>query len=271
MRSFRKILKYNRELKLNRTEMSQVQLSLSEHFKQPVRLKPASGKAGIDQIYSVRYRRRTIAMVRVQNNSKIKPNGHRKWNFRVRLGIQERIEKEWDAYEKLSAIGLSPKPLWRNDIACACSWVDAERAARSFVYSRHDFWDLVDTIFDAVRKMHDLGITHMDLNLGNILLNQKTNTLSFIDFEFGPESWVTESQQRVCDYLILLNEFCRKRRGGKTMLADSERMAGLLGKFIRDEDRSVHLGRIFPQFNRLSQFENLGHALSSVLPNLETQ
>ena len=249
--------------------MSQVQLSLSEYFKHPVRLKPGLGKAGRDQIYSVRYRRRTIAVVRVQNTGKLVQNGHRKWNFRVRASMQERIERECDAYEKLSSIGLSPRPLWRNDIACACSWVDAERAARHLVYARHNFWELVDTIFDAVRKMHDLGITHLDLNLGNILINRKTNIISFIDFEFAPESWVTDSQQRVCDYFILLNEFCRKRRGGKVMLADPERMAHLLGQYLRDEDRDAYLGSILPQFDRLFQSEALCYALKNVFSNLE--
>lgn len=270
MQSIREILKRKRELKLNRTDMLKVQSSLSDYLSQPVRLKPALGKAGQDQIYSARLGFKTVAMVRIQNRNKLLPEGGKKWNFRVRLGLRERIDREWKAYEKLSSIGLSPKPLWRNDIAIACTWVYAKRAARLFVYANKGFWPLAETTFAAVQEMHNLGITHMDLNLGNILINRKSQTLSFIDFEFGPENWLTEGQQRACDYFILLNEFCRKRRGGKVMLADPARMAGLLDKYLRNEDRNAHLGSILMQFERLSQNEGLCKYLSDIFPNLET-
>ncbi len=218
MRSLRKIFRRKSELKDNRRAMLHIQRLLSEHINQPIKLKPASGKSGQDQIYSVLNGRSTVAMVRVENKNRAKPDEPPKWNFRTQLNLHDRIEKEWDSYEKLSAKNLSPKPLWRNDIAMACSRVDSERASRRFIRAKKDFWALVETIFDAVKEMHDCGITHMDLNLGNILIHPKTNGISIIDFEFGPAEWLTADQQRACDYLCLLNEFSRKRRGGKSCL-----------------------------------------------------
>ncbi len=245
--------------------MLRIQQLLSEQLNQPVRLKPAQGKAGQDQIYNVRQGRRTIAMVRIQNKYKVIPDFPEKWSFRCRLNLEDRIRNEWAAYEKLSAIGLSPKPLWRNETALACSRIDAKRAARCFVNVRDEFWKLAEKVFEAVRDMHDCGITHMDLNLGNILMSSSGNQIAFIDFEFGPSEGISISQQRVCDYLCLLNEFCRGRRGGKTMLTSPKRMAKILSRYIREEDHDASLGDILPQLARLSQQQKLCHELKAVL------
>ena len=129
--------------------MLRVQRLLSEHIRQSVTLKPAPGKAGQDQIYSVRQGHSTVAMVRVHNKHRIMPNEPQKWSFRSQLDLQHRIEKEWNSYEKLSAKKLSPKPLWRNEMAMACSLVDGERASRRFVRVKGDFWTLAEHLLDA--------------------------------------------------------------------------------------------------------------------------
>ncbi len=270
MRSLRKILKRNRELRAHRPEMLRIQGLLSEKLEQDVQLKPAQGKAGQDQIYSVRQSRQTIAVIRIQNQHKAASKRAPKWDFRARLDLQERMDNEWQAYETLSPVGLSPKPLWRNDTALACTWIDGKQASKQFLRAGNNFWELADTIFDAVRKMHDCGVTHMDLNLGNILLHTKTNSLAFVDFEFGPADWATDAQQRAVDYLCLMNEFCQKRRGGKVMLSNPKRVVEILSQHIREEDRNVPLGDILPQLAKLSQQEKLCDALRSIFPNLGT-
>jgi RIO-like serine/threonine protein kinase len=269
MRSLRKILKRNRELRVHRPEMLHIQGLLSEKLNQTVQLKPAQGKAGQDQIYSVRQSHRTVAVVRIQNKYRIASNKPPKWNFRTRLDLQERLNNEWQAYETLSPAGLSPKPLWRNEAALACTWVNGKQATPYFLRAGNNFWSLADTLFDSIQKMHDCDITHMDLNLGNILFHHRTNRISFVDFEFGPAGWVTEAQQRACDYLCLIDEFCRKRRGGKVMLSDPNRVVEILNQYVREEDQSARLGDILPQLARLSRQKDLCCALRSVFPNLE--
>ena len=271
MRSLRKILKRNRELKAHRPEMLHIQGLLSEKLNQTVQLKPAQGKAGQDQIYSVRQNRRTLAVMRIQNKYKAVSHKAPKWDFREKLDLQERLDNEWQAYETLSPAGLSPKPLWRNEVALACTWIDGKQASKHLLQAGSNFWELADTLFDAVRRMHDCGITHMDINLGNILFHKKHNGVSFVDFEFGPADGVTEAQQRACDYLCLIDEFCRKRRGGKVMLSDPKKMAGILNQYVQEEDQSARLGDILPQLARLSRQEALCFALRSVFPNLEKQ
>jgi thiamine kinase-like enzyme len=271
MRSLRKIIRRNRELKQNRDTMRQIQQQLSEHLKQPIKLKAAPGKSGQDQIYSVRQGRKTTAMVRVENPNKEIFQGPPKWNFRTALNLSDRIEKEWYAYEKLSVLNLSPKPLWRSETAMAGSMIHAQRASRRFIHCKKDFWLLAEKIFAAVEQMHDCGITHMDLNLGNILIHPKTNAVTLIDFEFGPAKGILPNQQRAFDYLCLLNEFVRERRGGKIMLKAPERMAELLSKYVREEDRSADLSHIVPQLKRLPQQRDLCNALRAIFPNLEAR
>jgi len=251
--------------------MLRIQGLLSEQLKQEVQLKPAPGKAGQDQIYSVQQSRRTVGVVRIRNKYRAASNEPPKWNFRARLDLQERLDNEWQAYEKLSPADLSPKPLWRNEVALACAWVDGKQAAKHLLRAGNNFWELADRLFGAVRKMHGCGITHMDLNLGNILFNHRTNRVSFVDFEFGPADWVTKSQQRACDYLCLIDEFCRKRRGGKVMLSNPKRIVEILAQHIQEEDQSVQLGDILPQLARLSRQEALCGELQSVFPNLDAR
>jgi len=267
MRSLRKTIKRKKELKTHRPEMLQVQQQLSDHLNQKLQLKPASGKAGQDQIYNAYNGQKIIAIVRIQNKNI--PDEPPKWNFRNALELQPRMENEWNAYSMLSSQALSPTPLWRNEIAIACSWVNANRASRRFIHAKKDFWVLVEIIFDAVCKMHNCGITHMDLNLGNILINQTTNDITFIDFEFAPADWVSPNQQRICDFLCLLNEFCKKRRGGKIMLSNPKHMIQILKKYIRPEDQNIQMNKIVYQLDKLSRQTEFCNELNSIFPNLK--
>lgn len=256
--------------------MLQIQELLSEHMKQPVYLKPGFGKRGQDEIYRALNDSKVVAMVRVENKSPLVSTSPPKWtppkwDFRVRLDFHKRIEKEWNAYSVLSKKHLSPSTIWRNEIATACTYVDGKRASRQFVRVKKEFWELTDMIFEAVKQMHDCNIIHLDLNLGNILITKQTNNIAIIDFEFGPADWLSIAQQRACDYLCLLNEFSRKRRGGKIMLSNPDRMAQILGKYVRNEDKQVRLGSIIPQFKYLSPQHQLRQSLKVVFPNLENQ
>ena len=134
---------------------------------------------------------------------------------------------------------------------------------------KKEFWELTDTIFKAVKQMHDCNVTHLDLNLGNILIAKQTNNIAVIDFEFGPADWLSIAQQRACDYLCLLNEFSRKRRGGKIMLSDPDKMVANLSKYVRVEDKMVRLGRIITQFKYLSSQHQFLQSLRVVFPNLD--
>ncbi|PLX98576.1 MAG: hypothetical protein C0622_11590 [Desulfuromonas sp.] len=269
MKSLKKILKRHKELKLNLARVAEIEQAMTQHLGVSVRLKPAAGKAGQDQIYRAFNGREAFAMVRVENRNRELPGGPAKWSFRQRLDLAQRLEAEWRAYEKLSAIALAPQPLWRNDVAMACSLIVAERGAKRFIGVGQDFWMLAEMVFSGVQKMHDCDITHMDLNLGNVLIDEKAGRLSFIDFEFTAADWVSPAQQRICDYFILINEFCRKRRGGNVMLGEPEKMAELLLRYLREEDRKAALGKLFPQFERLSREEGLREQLRTVFPGLD--
>jgi predicted Ser/Thr protein kinase len=206
MKSIRKALLRRKKIKQNYPTMARIQELLSEHMKRQIHLKPGFGKRGQDEIYSALDGRKVVAMVRVENKNQLVSTSPPKWappkwDFRVRLDFHKRIEKEWNAYSMLSKKNLSPATIWRNEIAAACTFIDGERASRRFVQVKKEFWELTDTVFKAVKQMHDCNIIHLDLNLGNILITKQTNDIAIIDFEFGPADWLSIAQQRACDFL----------------------------------------------------------------------
>ena len=81
------------------------------------------------------------------------------------LGNEGRLDREWQAYETLSPHGLSPRPLWRCQDAIACSWLDWKRLSTQMTNPRLDPIAIQMSLFSSIRRMHDLGITHLDLNL----------------------------------------------------------------------------------------------------------
>ncbi len=251
--------------------MLQVQESFSNYLNKSIQLKPAPGKSGADLIYFARdHRRMKFAVIRIENTGKATCNLPLKWNFREQLSLQGRIDKEWNAYATMSPHGLSPSPLWKNEKAMACSFIEAQRASRRLINVKDEFWDIAESIFLAIQKMHECNITHMDLNLGNILIQPQSQNVYIIDFEFIAAAWLSPGQQRACDYLFLLNDFVRKRRGGKIMLKDPVRIANLLNIIIREEDKNEALGAITKQLNQLREQTDLLKALTIVFPNINS-
>ncbi len=116
--------------------------------------------------------------------------------------------------------------------------------------------------------MHDQGVVHLDLNLGNLLLNPDGKGVAFIDFEFGPVDWVSNEQQMAFDYLRLITDCTKRRRGGELLLADSERLIQLLDQHVESEARLANMSFSLMQLHRLTEHPELQKSLSSIFCGL---
>lgn len=248
--------------------MLDVQTRFSDYLGRSVRLSPATTKGGYDEIYYATDDGGKFAVVRVNSKYKSQNDPIGKWDPGIPLGPEQRLDREWEAYTKLHPAGISPEPLWRSHDAIACSWVNWDRASRRLVSHRSDLWEIMQSVFPVVKKMHECGVTHLDLNLGNILIEPEGTGVCVIDFEFGPVNWVVPEQQRAFDYLRLIDDFIKKRRGGDLLLADVDRVADLLDKFVAHEDRSAELSFVFHKLKRLAGQDALVAALQRVFPRL---
>ena len=249
--------------------MLEVQQLICEHFTANIELKAASAKGGYDEIYNAIKDGQVFGVVRINSDFKADKDPIGQWDPGIPLNSTERLDYEWYAYKKLFPANLSPEPLWRNDTAIMCSWVDAERASERLIKDRKCFWTLAEKIFGAVATMHSLGVVHLDMNLGNILVKSDNFEITIIDFEFGPADWVSPSQQRAFDYLRLIDDFIKPRRGGKQMLADIERLVDILDKLVQPEDRCAELSVFLQKLKRLQSQKDLSKSLCRIFPNLE--
>jgi len=116
--------------------------------------------------------------------------------------------------------------------------------------------------------MHSLGVIHLDLNLGNILIDPNTKRLAIIDFEFGPVEWVNRNQQMAFDYLRLIDDCLKPRRGGKVLLEEPSKIIELLKENVPEEIKKADLHFVYSKLQRLEQQPLLSSLLQTVFLNL---
>lgn len=261
-------LKRRRELAQLAPRMRELEAELSRALGPPVSLKPAATKGGYDEIFYVMQATARIAVLRV--NSPFKEN-HDPVGPRdpgVPLGDKERLDREWTAYQRLAPSGLSPKPLWRGDGAIACSWLPWDRVSNLLKSPRDSFWPLMQRIIPAIAKMHELGVTHLDLNAGNILSEPGGIGIAFIDFEFGPQPWVTLAQQQAFDYLRLIDNCTKRRRGGAQMMSDLDCLLRLLETSVSTQAREADIAFSLEKLQLLAAQPLLCQRLRAIFPKL---
>lgn len=245
-----------------------LEAELAQLFRAPCTLVPAVSKGGYDQIFYAVSGGIRRAVVRV-NNPHRKPHEavHPRLPL-VALAPAARLAREWDAYSRLFPLGLAPQPLWRTGDAMACSWVDRTRASAALTRQHAGVWSFAATAFPAVRRMHEAGVVHLDLNLGNLLFQSGDDRLQFIDFEYGPADWVSVEQQMAYDYLRLIDDLLRPRRIGRLLLADPERLLARVRDVIPAPVAQARTGFAFAKLRQLAANTGFCHKLSAIFPAL---
>jgi hypothetical protein len=246
----------------------ELEAELSRYCGHSVQLVSVQAKRSYDEVYYALRDGQKFAVVRVNNPWKKQVGAIQPQSIAVPLQSRERLRREWTAYERLFPSGLSPQPIWRAEDAIACGWLNWPRASETILRDRDQFWPTIETVLPAIRQMHDCGITHLDLNLGNILTEPNTRRVAFIDFEFGAVPAVTVPQQRAFDYLRLIDECVRPRRGGKQMLGDLDRLVLRLQESVDEEARDADMSRVWGKLHRLASHAELRQKLRTVFPRL---
>lgn len=268
MRSPWKWLKRRWELARQAPRKAEVETQLRAHFGHPVKLVPASVKGGYDEIYLAEYAGRRLAVVRINSDFKTINDPIGPLDPGVPLGPPERLEREWAAYSQLYPLGLAPQPLWRSAEAIACAWVPWGRVSDALREQPDRVWEMLERTLPAIAQMHAAGVVHLDLNLGNLLADPQGPGISIIDFEFGPVDWVTPPQQQAFDYLRLIDDALKPRRGGRSLLAEPQRLVSLLENCVAPSARRADLQFSLAKLQRLAEQAEFRRALSSVFPGL---
>ncbi len=265
MRWFRRYAELRRLAPRRRT----LEADLTALWGAPCTLIPASTKGGYDQIYYAVGGGVRRAVVRVNNPYKTQhdPIGPR--DPGVPLGSAARLAREWDAYSRLFPRGLSPQPLWRTEDAITCAWLDGQRASDVLASQHARVWTVGAAVLQATRRMHDAGVVHLDLNLGNFLLCGPDAVPAVIDFEFGPVDWVTPDQQMAFDYLRVIDDLLRPRRGGRVLLTDPGRLVSILRDTVPVPVRAAAMGFAFDKLRHLARQPALCNGLTAVFRNLQ--
>lgn len=268
MRSPLRWLRRRSEFAMQSARRIELEAEFTQFHSSPVSFVPADAKGGYDQIYYALEGRRRLAVVRINSPHKSEKDPIGPLDPGIPLGPAERLEREWRAYEKLFPVGLSPQPMWRTSDCIVCSWLPWRRASEVLAKRRNLTWSVIERSLAAIRRMHDAGVIHLDLNTGNLLIEEDGPSIAIIDFEFGPVNWVSHQQQMAFDYLRLIDDFVKPRRGGKVMLADVKRLALLLEGRVSPEIRNAEMGFSFAKLKRLAEQPALCDAISTVFPKL---
>lgn len=246
----------------------ELEREFTEHYGRICRFIPARAKGGYDEIYYAISGRKRIAVVRINSPHKQVNDPIGPLDPGVPLGPSQRLEREWRSYKILHPMGLSPEPIWRTHDCIACSWLPWQRASETLVNHHNLTWKIMNLSFQAIQRMHSAGVIHLDLNTGNLLFDEAGSSVVFIDFEFGPVGWVTLEQQMAFDYLRLIDDLVKPRRGGRVILQNAEEMVLLLNAAVPEGIRNAPLKFCFAKLQRLEAQTDICRILESVFPRL---
>ncbi len=122
----------------------------------------------------------------------------------VSLSATEKLEREWQAYATGAPLGLTPQPLWRDARALLCAYAEARPLSHEAEARRASRVALATDAVRQITRLHEAGITHMDMSLANILYDRVGQRYLFVDFEYGPAAGLSFEQQCLYDHLRLL-------------------------------------------------------------------
>jgi hypothetical protein len=137
------------------------------------RIQPSEHDGGYDSIFYLERGADRIGVLRLNNPYKRRAPV---WPGKPRsvLSPRARLDREWEAYEKLAPVGLSPQNLWRTTDAMVCSFQTAPRLRVVLELRLVPLAEAFAATLEAVHRMHEQGVTHLDLTAGNILLDPQT-------------------------------------------------------------------------------------------------
>jgi len=254
----------------NRKAIKNIQDELSQHLGKKLILTNRNAKGANAESFLAMSNKVICASLRITNLQKsssiktIKPHA-----IKFRLNGKERIQFEHDSYKYLSSYSLSPKPIYLTDKFLACEYINGLKLSLLIKMDPGSAWWILEQGLTLVRRMHELGVAHLDLNLGNIICSHCDKKLFVIDFEYLPNPQITTNTLYLIDYLLFLNDLLRLKRGGKTLLRDIPRLIGNIESKIPIDVRMTELN-LNLNFKNLRKNRSIFNQLQQVIPSLKS-
>lgn len=199
----------------------------------PVQLLPTTGGGGQDRIFVARTitgPHRLLAAVRIPCDWKSRPQVE-PFLPRETLSPLQRIARESAVYERLSVHGLAPRLIARGTQFLANDYLPWERVSEVLRRDESVLWRVLPHMLRAVGAMHSLGVCHMDLNCGNILVSPERNRIVFIDFEYSPSRQLNQVDRFRFDYLRLAHNVLKPRRGRRLAFENPLRFVRMFAEY----------------------------------------
>lgn len=199
----------------------------------PVQLLPTTGGGGQDRIFVARTvtgPHRLLSAVRIPCVWKSRPQAE-PFLPRETLSPLQRIARESAVYERLSVHGLAPRLIARGTQFLANDYLPWERVSEVLRRDESVLWQLLPQMLRAVGAMHSLGVCHMDLNCGNILVSPERNRIVFIDFEYTPSRQLNQVDRFRFDYLRLAHNLLKPRRGRRLAFENPQRFVHMFAEY----------------------------------------
>lgn len=246
-----------------RDQVREVEWQLGLALRRSVQLVPARTGGGFDSIYFARTRRaphRFVASVRINCPWKTTTPDEPLLPRRV-LDGPARIRREATAYRRLAADGLTPRLLVQSSGWLANEWLPWIRVADVLRRDESALWTMLPAVLDSIRRMHELGVVHMDLNCGNLMLTPDAAAVTLIDFEYEPVAGLPENECRAFDLLRLVHNLLKPRRGRDEILRHPERFADLIRPALADTAGALLNRRAAVWFSRIAACPDLREPL----------
>jgi tRNA A-37 threonylcarbamoyl transferase component Bud32 len=215
-------------------ECGVVEYRLGRILERDVTLSPASNGGGQDRIFFAKTRRApgfSVASVRMncpwRTGELAEPSLPR-----IALSAVQRLTREARCYERLSEERLSPELIEIGPHYLANTYLHWRRLSHVLKQCSANLWPLLPVVLDAVRRMHHRGVTHMDLNCGNVLIAPNFREAAFIDFEYAPAHRLLRFDQQRFDFLRLAHDLLKPRRGREAAFRHPARFVSLFAQFV---------------------------------------
>ncbi|MFO0974968.1 MAG: phosphotransferase [Planctomycetaceae bacterium] len=215
------------------TTRLQVADQLSFVLGRPVQLLPTTGGGGQDRIFIARTLtgpHRCLAAVRIPCRWKSRPQAE-PFLPRETLSAVQRIARESAAYERLSTHGLAPRLIARSTQFLANDFLPWDRLSEVLRQDDKSLWQVLPGVLRSVHAMHSLGVSHMDLNCGNILISPERSRVVFIDFEYAPSNHLSPVDRFRFDYLRLAHNLLKPRRGRRSAFENPHRFVQMFAEY----------------------------------------
>ncbi len=225
-----------------------------------------TGARGHDSVYYAVAGQRRLGVLRVLNPYLQRVNPAPEMPF-ASLEPQARLAHEWQVYQRLAPLGLSPKPLWHADDALLCSYVDAPRYSARFKDEPTTLPALAKSAAQSIRQMHDADVLHMDVCFANAL-GMPDQCAVWIDFEYGPAPGLDHAAAQAYDYLRLVESSLKFLSPAQRSQPSIWREA--LEPHVEPACRTAELAQLTPALTRLLRDSLLRGELMRVFERLPT-